>query len=129
MFYDWFKGWAMTTNAGKNGSAAMRVGHVLGRGVGGILHTEKAIWTTLVRAGVPNAILTPVKWAARASAMVLTVGFAAWGLLYAAGLLAMVSVAFALLSGSRGSISGSGSLQTSLPTLSCRMGMKGAVYT
>ncbi|MDC6489725.1 DUF3742 family protein [Pseudomonas syringae] len=102
----------MTTNAGKNGSAATRVGHALGRGVGGILHTERAIWTTLVRAGVPNAILSPVKWAARVSAMVLTLGFAAWGLLYAAGLLAMVSVAFALLSGTRGSITGSGSLQT-----------------
>ncbi|MDU8600644.1 DUF3742 family protein [Pseudomonas syringae] len=115
----------MSTNAGKNGSAAMSVGHALGRGVGGILHTERAIWTTLVRAGVPNAIVTPVKWAARASAMVLTVGFAAWGLLYAAGLLAMVSVAFALLSGSRGSIAGSGSLQTKSSNAELQDGYEG----
>lgn len=75
----------------------MRIGQALGRGVGGILRSEKALWSTFSRIGLPSLIVTPVKWAVRVAVIGTGACFAAWGLLYAIAIILMVAVASAAM--------------------------------
>ncbi|BCS46660.1 MULTISPECIES: DUF3742 family protein [Pseudomonas syringae group genomosp. 2] len=79
------------------GSAAMRIGQGLGRGVAAVLRLEKALWSSLSRFGVPELIVSPVKWAVRLATIGFIAFFAAWGLLYVVGVIAIVAIAIGLM--------------------------------
>ncbi|POD53096.1 hypothetical protein BKM15_13710 [Pseudomonas syringae pv. syringae] len=83
----------MTTNAGKNGSAAMRIGQCLGRGVAAVLRLEKALWSSLIRIGLPKPIMNPIKWFVRVAVIGAGAFFAAWGLLYVLAVVCFLAIA------------------------------------
>ncbi|HEY0289932.1 MAG TPA: DUF3742 family protein [Pseudomonas sp.] len=114
----------MTTETRKNGSAAVRIGHVLGRGVGGILRSEKALWSSFSRIGAPSVIVNSVKWVVRAAVIGTFAFFAAWGLLYAFAVLAIFSIALGLVKNG-GLNSGIGILQSKPSNAELREGFEG----
>lgn len=87
----------MATHTVNRESFAMRLGQSLGRSVGSMLRVERAVWSTLSRAGLPSVIVTPVKWLARAAVVVGGTVLAAWGLLYVLAVVAMVAIVVGLL--------------------------------
>lgn len=87
----------MATHTVNRESFATRLGQSMGRGVGSMLRVERAVWSTLSRAGLPGIILTPVKWLARAVVVVGGTVLAAWGLLYILAVVAMVAIVVGLL--------------------------------
>ncbi|KMY02353.1 hypothetical protein V476_14865 [Pseudomonas syringae KCTC 12500] len=82
----------MSTNAKRDDGTAMRIGQSLGRGVAGVLRLEKALWSSLSRAGISKLIVSPVKWAVRLVMIGLLAFFAAWGLLYVLGVIAILAI-------------------------------------
>lgn len=90
----------MATHTLSSESFAMRLGQSLGRVMGGVLCAERALWSTLSRAGLPGVIVTPVKWLARAVVVVGGTVLAAWGLLYVLAVVAMVAIVVGLMTSS-----------------------------
>lgn len=80
------------------GSAAMRIGHGLGRGVAAVLRLEKALWSSLGRAGIPAFIVTAVKWSGRVAVLGAGALLATWGLLQLLGLLAIIAIGIGIFS-------------------------------
>ncbi|RMP07101.1 hypothetical protein ALQ28_101214 [Pseudomonas syringae pv. delphinii] len=80
------------------GSAAMRIGQGLGRGVAAVLRLEKALWSSLGRAGIPALIVTAVKWSARVAVLGAGALLATWGLLQLLGLLAIIAIGIGIFS-------------------------------
>ncbi|RMQ31516.1 hypothetical protein ALP86_100755 [Pseudomonas amygdali pv. mori] len=74
------------------GSAAMRIGQGLGRGVAAVLRLEKAMWSSISRVGMPALIVTVVKWSVRVAILGAGAFFATWGLLQLLGLLAIIAI-------------------------------------
>ncbi|WP_032672904.1 DUF3742 family protein [Pseudomonas syringae] len=75
------------------GSAAMRIGQGLGRGVAAVLRLEKAMWSSISRVGMPALIVTVVKWSARVAILGAGAFFAAWGLLYVLAVVCFLAIA------------------------------------
>ncbi|MEE5081326.1 DUF3742 family protein [Pseudomonas alliivorans] len=115
----------MTINAQKNGGVAMRIGHILGRGVGKMLRSERSLWAAFERTGAPNLLIAPVKWFARAAAIAAAFILAAWGLVYAAGIFAVAAIAFGLVSGGAGDRTRSGVLQSKSSQTELQDGLEG----
>ncbi|MBD8567872.1 DUF3742 family protein [Pseudomonas syringae] len=80
------------------GSAAMRIGQGLGRGVAAVLRLEKALWSSLGRAGISALIVTAVKWSARVAVLGAGALLATWGLLQLLGLLAIIAIGIGIFS-------------------------------
>ncbi|WP_103736479.1 DUF3742 family protein [Pseudomonas syringae] len=80
------------------GSAAMRIGQGLGRGVAAVLRLEKALWSSLGRAGIPALVVTAVKWSARVAFLGAGALLATWGLLQLLGLLAIIAIGIGIFS-------------------------------
>ncbi|RMW03869.1 hypothetical protein ALP03_200244 [Pseudomonas amygdali pv. tabaci] len=80
------------------GSAAMRIGQGLGRGVAAVLRLEKALWSSLCRAGMPVLIVTAVKWSARVAVLGAGALLATWGLLQLLGLLVIIAIGIGIFS-------------------------------
>ncbi|RMS31325.1 hypothetical protein ALP71_01316, partial [Pseudomonas coronafaciens pv. garcae] len=76
---------------------AMRVGQSLGRGVAAVLRLEKALWLSLSSAGISKMIVSPVKWVVRLAMIGFMAFFAAWGLLYVLGVIAIVALAIGVM--------------------------------
>ncbi|UXZ97198.1 DUF3742 family protein [Pseudomonas phytophila] len=74
------------------GSAAIRIGQSLGRGVSAVLRLEEALWSSLSRVGMPGLIVTAVKWSARVVIFGAGALLATWGLLQVLGLLAIIAI-------------------------------------
>lgn len=87
----------MNTNAKRDDGNAMRIGQSLGRGVAAVLRLEKALWSSLSRFGMPELIVSLVKWAVRLAMIGFIAFFAAWGLLYVVGVIAIVAIAIGLM--------------------------------
>ncbi|KOP51784.1 hypothetical protein OX88_25235 [Pseudomonas coronafaciens pv. porri] len=87
----------MSTDANIDLRGAARFGHVLGLGLRRILNVECALWSLFDRTGVPRVIVTPVKWGARVAVVGAGAFFAAWGLLYALGVLAILAVILGIM--------------------------------
>ncbi|MCQ3018598.1 MULTISPECIES: DUF3742 family protein [Pseudomonas syringae group] len=87
----------MSTNAKSDGGTAMRVGQSLGRGVAAVLRLEKALWLSLSSAGISKMIVSPVKWVVRLAMIGFMAFFAAWGLLYVLGVIAIVALAIGVM--------------------------------
>lgn len=83
----------MSTNAKRDDGTAMRIGQSLGRSVAGVLRLEKALWSSLTRAGLPSSIMSPIKWVARAAVIGTGAFFAAWGLLYVLAVVCFLAIA------------------------------------
>ncbi|AKF53340.1 Uncharacterized protein ALO42_02592 [Pseudomonas syringae pv. atrofaciens] len=83
----------MSTNAKRDDSTAMRFGQRLGRGVAAVLRLEKALWSSLSRVGIPEVIVTAVKWIARVAILGAGAFFAAWGLLYVLAVVCFLAIA------------------------------------
>ncbi|MFU0489967.1 DUF3742 family protein [Pseudomonas syringae] len=83
----------MSTSAKRDGSTAMRIGQSLGRGVAGVLRLEKALWLSLIRAGLPRPIMSPIKLAVRVAVIGVGAFFAAWGLLYVLAVVCLLAIA------------------------------------
>ncbi|WP_024678128.1 DUF3742 family protein [Pseudomonas syringae] len=83
----------MSTNSKRDDSTAMRIGQSLGRGVAGVLHLEKALWSSLIRAGLPRPIMSPIKWVVRLAMVGAGAFFAAWGLLYVLAVVCFLAIA------------------------------------
>ncbi|AYL18686.1 MULTISPECIES: DUF3742 family protein [Pseudomonas] len=75
------------------GSAAMRIGQSLGRGVAAVFRLEKALWSSLLRAGLPRPIISPIKWIVRVAMIGAGAFFAAWGLLYVLAIVCFLAIA------------------------------------
>ncbi|KPY86234.1 DUF3742 family protein [Pseudomonas syringae pv. tagetis] len=80
------------------GSAAIRIGQGLGRGVAAVLRLEKALWSSLGRAGIPALVVTAVKWSARVAFLGAGALLATWGLLQLLGLLAIIAIGIGIFS-------------------------------
>ncbi|MEE4678405.1 DUF3742 family protein [Pseudomonas alliivorans] len=87
----------MNTNAKRYDGTAMRIGQSLGRAVAAVLRLEKALWSSLSRFGMPELIVSPVKWAVRLAVIGFFAFFVAWGLLYVLGVIAIVAIAIGLM--------------------------------
>ncbi|MFS2159650.1 DUF3742 family protein [Pseudomonas sp. Pseusp122] len=87
----------MATHTVSSENFAMRLGQSLGRGVGGVLRAERAVWSAISRAGAPSLIVAPVKWLARAVVVVGGTVLAAWGLLYVLAVVAMVAIVVGMM--------------------------------
>ncbi|MDU8358413.1 DUF3742 family protein [Pseudomonas syringae group sp. J309-1] len=80
------------------GSAAIRIGQGLGRGVAAVLRLEEALWSSLSRVGMPGLIVTAVKWSARVAFFGAGALLATWGLLQLLGLLAIIAIGIGVFS-------------------------------
>lgn len=87
----------MSTNAKRDAGTAMRIGQSLGRGLAGVLRLEKALWSSLSRAGMSKLILNPVKWTVRLVMIGFLAFFAAWGLLYVLGVIAILAIVIGVM--------------------------------
>ncbi|QQN26634.1 DUF3742 family protein [Pseudomonas syringae group genomosp. 3] len=88
----------MSTKAERDDGTAMRIGHSLGRGVAGVLRLEKALWSSLISAGMSKVIVSSVKWTARLVMIGCVAFFAAWGLLYVLGVIAILALVTGVMS-------------------------------
>ncbi|KPZ20058.1 DUF3742 family protein [Pseudomonas syringae group genomosp. 3] len=79
-------------------NAATRIGQGLGRGVAVVLRLEKALWSSLSRAGMPALIVTAVKWSARVAILGAGALLATWGLLQLLGLLVIIAIGIGIFS-------------------------------
>ncbi|SHN14313.1 Protein of unknown function [Pseudomonas asturiensis] len=87
----------MNTDTKREHSTAGRVGQSLGRGVAGVFRSEKAVWSSLDRTGLPKSVLNPVKWSARVVVIGAAAFFGAWGLLYVLAVVCFLAIAIAFV--------------------------------
>ncbi|WP_232915489.1 DUF3742 family protein [Pseudomonas syringae] len=76
----------------------MRIGQSLGCSVAAVLRLEKALWSSLGRAGIPAFIVTAVKLSARVAVLGAGALLATWGLLQLLGLLAVIAIGIGIFS-------------------------------